>query len=112
MGFFAEAGPLQIFVSNHLIPEEFEFDTTNDPCYITADGEQKITPGGEVRLRIVGTRVDANEIVRRSLFQMLLLMPGAAVTMSITHISVYIPHMQFAVATLKDDYLGVIAVAA
>ena len=24
MGFFAEAGPLQIFVSNHLIPEEYQ----------------------------------------------------------------------------------------
>lgn len=62
MGFFAEAGPLQIFVSNHLIPEEFEFDSTNDPAYMTKDGE-KITTGCEVRLKIVGTRVDANEIV-------------------------------------------------
>lgn len=77
MGFFAEAGPLQLFVSNHLIPEEFEFDTSSEPCYATGDGEQKITPGCEVRLRIVGTRVDANEI--------------------------------FAVATMKDDYLGVLA---
>jgi len=67
MGFFAEAGPLQLFVSNHLIPEEFEFDTSSEPCYVTADGEQKILPGCEVRLRIVGTRVDANEIVSRSL---------------------------------------------
>ena len=31
----------------------------------TADGEQKIVPGSEVRLRIVGTRVDASDIVRR-----------------------------------------------
>jgi len=67
MGFFAEAGPLQLFVSNHLIPEDFEFDTTNDPCYVTADGDQKIVSGCEVRLRIVGTRVDANEIVSSSL---------------------------------------------
>lgn len=29
----------------------------------TADGEQKIVPGSEVRLRIVGTRVDASDIV-------------------------------------------------
>ena len=31
----------------------------------TADGEQKIVPGSEVRLRIVGTRVDASDIVSR-----------------------------------------------
>lgn len=62
MGFFAEAGPLQVFVSNHLIPETFEFNTAHEPCYQTADGEQKIVPGSEVRLRIVGTRVDASDI--------------------------------------------------
>lgn len=33
MGFFAEAGPLQVFVSNHLIPESFEFNTAHEPCY-------------------------------------------------------------------------------
>ena len=61
MGFFATAGPLQLFVSNHLIPDEFEFDTSNEPAYVTTEGE-KIVPGSEVRVRIVGTRVDANEI--------------------------------------------------
>ena len=39
-----------------------------------------MTPGAEVRLRVVGTRMDANEI--------------------------------FCVATMKDDYLGVINAAA
>lgn len=63
MGFFAEAGPLQVFVSNHLLPEGFEFNTAHEPCYQTADGEQKVVPGSEVRLRIVGTRVDASDIV-------------------------------------------------
>ncbi len=64
MGFFAEAGPLQVFVSNHLVPEGFEFSTTaHEPCYQTTDGEQKIVAGSEVRLRIVGTRVDATDIV-------------------------------------------------
>lgn len=62
MGFFAEAGPLQIFVSNHLIPEEYEFESTHEPAYMTREGD-KITSGCEVRVKIVGTRVDANEIV-------------------------------------------------
>ncbi|KAG8383637.1 hypothetical protein BUALT_Bualt04G0034700 [Buddleja alternifolia] len=40
MGFLAEAGPVQIFVSNHV----------------------KIQKDSEVRLKIIGTRVDATEI--------------------------------------------------
>lgn len=110
MGFFAEAGPLQVFVSNHLIPESFEFNTgqclllsllwllrgcfvgapgsgqgnplqrahvcasasasiraAHDPCYQTGDGDQRIVAGSEVRLRIVGTRVDASDIVSQKL---------------------------------------------
>jgi DNA-directed RNA polymerase II subunit RPB7 len=65
MGFFAQAGPLDIFVSNHLIPEEYEFDSSNEPCYRTSgeDASDTITAGSQVRLRIVGTRIDAQEIV-------------------------------------------------
>jgi len=62
MGFFAEAGPLQIFVSNHHIPEDFTFQTTSGPMYCSADQEIRVQKDCEVRLRIVGTRVDASEI--------------------------------------------------
>uniref|UniRef100_A0A7S0RKS2 DNA-directed RNA polymerase II subunit RPB7 n=1 Tax=Chlamydomonas leiostraca TaxID=1034604 RepID=A0A7S0RKS2_9CHLO len=62
MGFFAEAGPLQIFVSNHLIPEELVFDAQGDPCYQSSDGGTKIGEGSEVRARIVGTRMDQSDI--------------------------------------------------
>ena len=64
MGFFAEAGPVQVFVSNHLIPEDFAFAATDEPCFVSADEAVRIIQGAEVRLRIVGTRVDATEIVR------------------------------------------------
>jgi hypothetical protein len=30
---------VQIFVSNHLIPEEFEFSALDDPCYVSQDEE-------------------------------------------------------------------------
>ena len=63
MGFFAEAGPLQVFVSNHLIPDDFDFDEADTPAFVSADEEVRIQQGTEVRLRIVGTRTDANEIV-------------------------------------------------
>ena len=63
VGFFAEAGPLQIFVSGHLIPDDFDFDQSDEPAFVSADEEVRIQQGTEVRLRIVGTRTDANEIV-------------------------------------------------
>ena len=63
MGFFAEAGPVQVFVSNHLIPQDFAFASTDEPCFVSGDEAVRIIQGAEVRLRIVGTRVDATEIV-------------------------------------------------
>lgn len=106
VGFFADAGPMQVFVSNHLIPDEYEFSSSGgggggggsaaggggaaaaatggggggEPAFVAADEGSRIAPGAEVRLRVVGTRMDANEI--------------------------------FCVATMKDDYLGVINAAA
>ncbi|KAG1662200.1 hypothetical protein FOA52_015826 [Chlamydomonas sp. UWO 241] len=63
MGFFAEAGPLQIFVSNHLIPEDYEYNAVGDPCYVSnEDGAQTLQERTEVRLRIVGTKMDQTEI--------------------------------------------------
>ncbi|KAL0925942.1 hypothetical protein M5K25_004319 [Dendrobium thyrsiflorum] len=38
MGFFAEAGPVQIFVSNHLIPDDMEFQSEDVSNYTTSDG--------------------------------------------------------------------------
>ncbi|GLT28270.1 hypothetical protein SLA2020_032140 [Shorea laevis] len=38
MGFFAEAGPVQIFVSNHLIPDDMKFQSGDIPNYTTSDG--------------------------------------------------------------------------
>ncbi len=62
MGFFAEAGPLQIFVSNHHIPDDFSFQTSAGPMYCSEDGEVRVQKDCEVRLRVIGTRVDAAEI--------------------------------------------------
>ncbi|KAI8646833.1 DNA-directed RNA polymerase II subunit [Parasitella parasitica] len=61
MGFFADVGPLQVFVSNHLIPTDMRFDANgNPPCYSSED--QVIQKDVQVRLKLVGTRVDATEI--------------------------------------------------
>ncbi|OMJ10345.1 DNA-directed RNA polymerase II subunit rpb7, partial [Smittium culicis] len=61
LGFFADVGPLQVYVSQHLIPADMKFDPNgNPPNYHSED--QKIEKGTPVRLKIVGTRVDATEI--------------------------------------------------
>lgn len=61
MGFMAEVGPLQVFVSKHLIPTDMTFDPT-EHCFASEDESVKISKDDEVRLKIVGTRVDASEI--------------------------------------------------
>lgn len=61
MGFFADAGPVTVFVSTHLLPSEMKFDpTANPPNY--AGEDQLVQKGSKVRLKIVGTRTDATEI--------------------------------------------------
>ncbi|XP_062510507.1 DNA-directed RNA polymerase II subunit RPB7 [Corticium candelabrum] len=63
VGLFTEAGPLTCFISRHSIPSDMEFDPdSNPPCYKTQDEDVVIQQDDEIRLRIVGTRVDANDI--------------------------------------------------
>ncbi|KAI0041828.1 hypothetical protein FA95DRAFT_1548271 [Auriscalpium vulgare] len=61
MGFFADVGPLTVFVSHQLIHPDLKFDhASNPPSFTSAD--QVIEKNTKVRLKIVGTRVDATEI--------------------------------------------------
>ncbi|WFD17192.1 DNA-directed RNA polymerase II subunit [Malassezia arunalokei] len=83
MGFFAEVGPLSIFVSSHLLPIDYKFQPDANPPEFTSPTDQNLVKGRRVRVRIVGTRVDANEIVR----------------------ACHSPS-QFAIGTMKEDYLG------
>ncbi|CAH3173668.1 unnamed protein product, partial [Porites evermanni] len=63
VGLFTDIGPLSCFVSRHSIPSDMEFDpNSNPPCYKTQDEDIVIQQDDEIRLRIVGTRVDANDI--------------------------------------------------
>ncbi|WFD23303.1 DNA-directed RNA polymerase II subunit [Malassezia equina] len=62
MGFFAEVGPLSIFVSSHLLPIDYKFQPDANPPEFTSPTDQNLVKGRRVRVRIVGTRVDANEI--------------------------------------------------
>ncbi|KAJ1796646.1 DNA-directed RNA polymerase II subunit [Coemansia sp. RSA 2399] len=61
MGFFAMAGPLEIFVSTQLIPADMKFNQhSNPPSYHSE--EQKIEVGTLVRAKISGVRIDATAI--------------------------------------------------
>ncbi|KZW00712.1 hypothetical protein EXIGLDRAFT_720950 [Exidia glandulosa HHB12029] len=61
MGFFADVGPLSVFVSAQLIHPDMRFDPNSNPPSFASD-EQIIEKNTHVRLKIVGTRVDATEI--------------------------------------------------
>uniref|UniRef100_T1IUK5 DNA-directed RNA polymerase II subunit RPB7 n=1 Tax=Strigamia maritima TaxID=126957 RepID=T1IUK5_STRMM len=61
LGIFTEIGPMTCFISKHSIPQEFQFDP-NSNCYKTDDEDMVICEDDEIRLKIVGTRVDVNDI--------------------------------------------------
>ncbi|BFZ12396.1 hypothetical protein BsWGS_15434 [Bradybaena similaris] len=63
VGLFTEIGPLSCFISRHSIPADMEFDpSSTPPCYKTKDEDVVIQEEDTIRLRIVGTRVDAKDI--------------------------------------------------
>ncbi|RKO99179.1 hypothetical protein CXG81DRAFT_28045 [Caulochytrium protostelioides] len=91
MGFFCSVGPLTVFVSSHMIPQNLRFDNSaSRAAYVSDAGsmghdatgapiaaQARIESGETVRIRIIGTRVDASAI--------------------------------FAIGTIKEDYLGPVA---
>lgn len=63
VGLFCEIGPLSCFVSKHCIPPDMEFDPNSNPiCYKTKDESIVIREEDEIRVKIIGTRVDAADI--------------------------------------------------
>ena len=63
MGFFADAGPLQIFVSQHLIPSHYRVEITDDAAYESEENAPPIKAGAFVRVRLVGIKAEANQLV-------------------------------------------------
>jgi len=62
LGFFADAGPLPIFVSSHLIGGGLKFDPNATPPQFTDNGEQVIEVGSHVRVKLMGTRAEVGQI--------------------------------------------------
>ncbi|GMF28803.1 unnamed protein product [Phytophthora lilii] len=64
LGFFADVGPLQVFVSRHAMPTDLNngYDHESN-AWISDDREVEIRKGCGVRLKIMGVSVDVTEIV-------------------------------------------------
>jgi DNA-directed RNA polymerase II subunit RPB7 len=64
LGFFADVGPLQVFVSRHAMPTDLNngYDHENN-AWISDDREVEIRKGCAVRLKIMGVSIDVTEIV-------------------------------------------------
>lgn len=77
------------------IPADMQFcPNGNPPCYKSKEEEVVIAPEDKIRLKIVGTRVDATGIV-----SLLNVKRTFDLIKSI---------FQFAIGTLMDDYLGLV----
>ena len=63
-GFFCQAGPMEMFVSQWLLPEHFQYESTTEPMFTSTIAEQPpIRSGCSVRVRIVGYKVQAGKQV-------------------------------------------------
>jgi len=62
VGLFTEIGPLSCFISKHSIPADMEFHASTPACYKSKDENVVIQEEDEIRLKIVGIRVDATDI--------------------------------------------------
>ncbi|CAD2087029.1 DNA-directed RNA polymerase II subunit RPB7, putative [Plasmodium vinckei brucechwatti] len=61
LGFFAQAGPLKIFISRTAIPKYFEYtEDAHYPCF--SSGSHNIKPQTTVRLKLQGIRYDLSNM--------------------------------------------------
>ncbi|GMT00205.1 hypothetical protein PENTCL1PPCAC_22379, partial [Pristionchus entomophagus] len=62
-GVMCEVGPVPLFIARISIPPRMHFDySLNANCYKSADESFIIKKDAEIRVKIVGTRVDSNDI--------------------------------------------------
>jgi DNA-directed RNA polymerase II subunit RPB7 len=61
-GFFAMAGPLQIFVSANSMPDEIKYAPNATPPAFTNNADWTIEPGTHVRIKLIGTRTEVGRM--------------------------------------------------
>jgi len=62
MGFFAEVGALNCFVSKQCIPSDMPYDETANPPQFSDGNDQVIVRGAHVRMKLVGIRSDVGKM--------------------------------------------------
>jgi DNA-directed RNA polymerase II subunit RPB7 len=63
VGFFGMAGPVQVFVSNKLLAKEYRYEATSiPPCYRADELGLRIGAGDKVRVRVIGSKIENNDI--------------------------------------------------
>jgi len=63
-GLFATAGTLEIFISEKLMPSDLQYSTLNGvPSFVSTEEEVTIKQNSEIRVKIVGIRAAAQQIV-------------------------------------------------
>ena len=60
-GFFADVGPLSVFVSKHAMPDDHSFDEQGT-SWVSDDREVEVKKESGVRLRVMNTDVLVNKI--------------------------------------------------
>ncbi len=53
---------MNLFVSNQLIEDDMTFESVGENKYVSSDQTVEIKKDAEVRVRVVGMRIDASEI--------------------------------------------------
>eukprot|EP00298_Acanthocystis_sp_HF-20_P020127 c24752_g1_i1.p1 GENE.c24752_g1_i1~~c24752_g1_i1.p1 ORF type:complete len:172 (-),score=67.53 c24752_g1_i1:114-629(-) len=61
-GFYCEAGPARIYVSRKNMPSDMKFEDASIPAWVSEDGHIRIQVETVVRLRVIGTIFESNEI--------------------------------------------------
>lgn len=133
-GFFAKAGPLEIFISYKNMPSDMKFDDTAVPPLFIGDGLVKIQKDTCVRVKILNTRIDADGMVCAAsepppvCFSSAHYEPAKCCIKGLCSLSFacapslrrrllalcptcvlfFIMRVQHAVGTFKEDYLGVL----
>jgi DNA-directed RNA polymerase II subunit RPB7 len=64
-GFFASAGPFDIFISEKLMPSDLKYDPGKDglPLFYSETDNVRIEIGSDVKVKVVGVRISSEQIV-------------------------------------------------
>merc|ERR1711907_511810 len=60
VGFFCNAGPVRIFISQHQMPDDYGYDESN--CWISRNTQISIKKSDQVRIRIIGVATEPSKI--------------------------------------------------